>query len=244
MNIEHGQIDIEQAKAELERHWRDFETLAGLLVEHNRKMNLTRITEPQQIRVRHFLDSLVALQSLDKLAAGRADFYLADIGSGAGFPSLPLAIARPSWKIVSIEAAGKKAGFQRLAADALGLKNFNVVIGRAEELAHDENYRQKFDAVCARAVADTRILAELCLAFVRVGGAFLVWKGPDVKTELRAAGPAIEQLGGSVKNVMRYSLQEEVRPSGQTFQLIYIHKNRKSLPNLPRGFAAISKKPL
>ena len=107
MNIEHGQIDIEQVKVEMELHRRAFETLAGLLVEHNRKMNLTRITEPQQIRVRHFLDSLVALQSLDKLAAGRADFCLADIGSGAGFPSLPLAIARPSWKIVSIEAAGK-----------------------------------------------------------------------------------------------------------------------------------------
>jgi len=237
MNIEHRGLDSEQAEAELERHSPAFEKLAQMLVEHNRRTNLTRITEPDQIRIRHFLDSLIALEAIDKLAAGAGDFCLADIGSGAGFPSLPLAIARPGWRIVSIEATGKKADFQRLVAEALDLKNFDIVIGRAEELARLPQYREKFDVVCARAVAKLRILAETAVGLVKIGGSLLVWQSADAENELKENLPTITKMGVVPQEILSYSLA-----GMQRFLLVHFNKAAGTDARLPRRYSTMLKR--
>jgi 16S rRNA (guanine527-N7)-methyltransferase len=231
-------LDISALPGLLTQHQQAFDTLAHLLIEENKHTNLTRIIEPDQIRTRHFLDSLAVLPILDKLAENKSSLTVADIGSGAGFPVLPLAIVRPEWKFTSIEATGKKINFQNKVVTELRLKNISVLYGRAEELAHEKLFREQFDATLARAVADLRILAEVSLPFVKTGGLVLAFKGPDVEKEIDGAEKMIGILGGQTHTDCRYTLPDT---EGQ-FSLISIAKITSAPKEYPRSYSIISKK--
>jgi len=232
-------LHIDKLEALLAGHQQAFDALTELLAEENKHTNLTRITDPQQVRIRHFLDSLAVLPILDAMAAGRARFSVVDVGSGAGFPSLPLAIVRPGWQFVSIEATGKKVRFQQKAAARLGLKTFTVLNGRAEDIAHQPHYRQQFDAALARAVADLRVLAEISLGLVKVGGAMLAFKGPDSDSECAAAEKSIASLGGTLSHTYPYTLPGVA----DAFHLIEIRKISPTPEEYPRGYSLITRKP-
>jgi 16S rRNA (guanine527-N7)-methyltransferase len=232
------QIDISALPDLLTQHQQAFDLLAHLLIEENKHTNLTRIIEPGQIRVRHFLDSLAVLPVLDQLTASKSFLKIADVGSGAGFPVLPLAIVRPEWKFTSIEATGKKVTFQKKVLAELGLNNVTVIAVRAEELAHTKQFREKFDAALARAVADLRILAEVSLPLVKTGGQMLAFKGMDSEKEMAGAQKMIEILGGQTDTVWSYSLPDM---DGQ-FNLISIAKTAPTPMDYPRSYAIISKK--
>jgi len=150
---------------------------------------------------------------------------------------LPLAIARPGWRIVSIEATGKKADFQRLVAEALDLKNFDIVIGRAEELARLPQYREKFDVVCARAVAKLRILAETAVGLVKIGGSLLVWQSADAENELKENLPTITKMGVVPQEILSYSLA-----GMQRFLLVHFNKAAGTDARLPRRYSTMLKR--
>lgn len=236
-------LDLSCAYVALESHRETFEVFGRLLVEQNRTLNLTRIDSPEAIVTRHFLDSLAALGPLDALAgAGRTEpFCVIDVGSGAGFPSLALAVARPDWSFVSVEATAKKVHFQRCVCEALGLGNVDVRVGRAEMLAHDVSLRERFDAATARAVARLDILAELTLGFVRPGGAGLYWKGPQGPDECQVAAGAFAAMGAASR-MLAYSLSQT---EATTFYLVMAEKQRPAPSDYPRSnFGAIKKRPL
>lgn len=219
---------------------RRFERLSELLRRENRKYNLTRIIEPEDIRLRHFCDSLAAVEILKKLDVQNAKMI--DIGSGAGFPGLAIAIALSGMEINSVDATAKKIAFQQLAADELGLINFTAVQGRAEEIGHDPDYRERFDIATSRAVADLAVLLELTLPLLKVGGYLLAWKGSKADEEIENAQNAIDTLGGKIVEQLTYTLE---KTEGQSaFRIIVIKKIKLTPPEYPRRMNAIKKKTL
>ena len=204
-----------------------------LLVEKNKVMNLTAITEPKDVATLHFLDS-AALLTL-------ADFKgkkVADIGTGAGFPGMPLQILEPTAKLTLLDSLNKRIGFLQEVCDTLGLKHTRCVHARAEEYARE--HREQFDFATSRAVAALNVLCELALPMVKVGGAFLAMKSVDSDEELRQAKSAIAQLGGSVESVRDYTIPgTDIR-----HRLITIRKVKPTPAAFPRAFAKIKKSPL
>lgn len=175
------------------------------LLEWNSKINLTSITDYKEVQLKHFLDSLtVSLAFKQPVASWR----FIDVGSGAGFPGLPLKIVFPSIKLVLLEATGKKAAFLRHLVQKLGLNDVEVVVGRAEAAAHKARYRQQFDIVLSRAVAPLPVLAELTLPLCTIGGSTIIQKKGDIDTEVSQAARAIEILGGSQPELRRIELAE------------------------------------
>jgi 16S rRNA (guanine527-N7)-methyltransferase len=223
-----------------------FETFARLLREHNQRCNLTAITETTAIYSRHFADSLAALPVLDdclrKVAAKYPAGSLADIGSGAGLPGLALAIARPNWTITSIEATGKKVRFQREVIRHLGLENAAAVEGRAEELAHDDTYRECFDIVTARAVAELRILIELGAGLLKPGGRLIAWKTAQGQEEILKAAATLEAMMMRPDSIVPYSRPGEEQKS--TLNLIVLKKLACIDDCYPRSFAKIKSTPI
>ena len=206
---------------------------ADLLVEKNKVMNLTAITEPADIAALHFLDSAALLTLAD--FRGKA---VADVGTGAGFPGLPLRIVEPSIRLTLLDAQNKRIEFLKEVCGDLGLRDVECVHARAEEFAADR--RESFDLVTSRAVAALPLLCELCLPLVKVGGYFVAMKSVDAGTELDAAAHAIEVLGGAVERVADYDIPgTEVR-----HRAILIKKMRETGKKYPRPFAKIKKAPL
>ena len=177
------------------------------LVEWNQKINLTSITEFKEVQLKHFLDSLTVSLAL-KRPITRQGLRLIDVGSGAGFPGLPLMIASPFIKLVLLEATAKKAAFLYHLIQKLGLDDVEVVVGRAEEVAHKSQYREQFDMVVSRAVAPLPALIELTLPFCAVGGSVILQKKGDIEGEVNQATKATETLGGSQPEVKRIELAE------------------------------------
>lgn len=215
------------------------EKLASLtdeLLRVNAHTNLTAIKEPSDIAAKHYADCLFAE---DLIPSGAA---LADIGCGGGFPTLPLAIARPDIKITAIDSTAKKIAFVQSAADTLGLSNVTATTGRAEAFARRREYRERFGVVISRAVAALPVLAELCLPFVRTGGIFIAMKGTGADDELAAASGAIAKLGGKVSDMRAVSLVSGEETLAR--KLIVIKKTSRTPEAYPRDYSKISKKPL
>lgn len=211
-----------------------FEKYFNFLIEENCKINLTAIIEKDEVYIKHFYDSLLINQVIDINNVKN----ICDIGSGAGFPSIPLKIVYPHLEITIIEPIQKRTNFLKKLVQVLNLDGINVINGRAE----DEiiNYRESFDIVTARAVAKMDILSELCIPYVKVGGYFLAMKGKNFEEELNDAKRAIKILGGKLEQSEVFTLPEEMGSRG----LIKIVKVKPTKNQYPRHFSKIKKNPL
>lgn len=202
-----------------------FEEFYRLVVEQNRVMNLTAITEPQEFAIKHIIDSLSAWD--EELLRGER---VADIGTGAGFPAIPLKIFRPRLRFTLIDSLNKRVEFLRRVVTTLELDGVEVIHGRAEDLAKQKDFREQFDVVTARAVARLNILAEYCLPFVKVGGKFIALKGKAFREELDEAQAAIKILGGG-----RFIVREVKLPTlDDKRAVIYIDKAKPTPDKFPR----------
>lgn len=213
-----------------ERQEKTFRKYAELLLFYNSRFNLTAITGEREIFVKHFLDSVLGQ---DCVKSGK----VIDIGSGGGFPAIPLAVMREDVFVTMVEATGKKCGFLETAIEELGLKNAAVVNERAETLARLPEYREKFCSCTARAVARMNTLCEYALPFVEPGGNFIAYKGSD-DGEIEEASRAISLLGGSLKEVKRYDLE------GASRMIAVVDKVRRTPDCYPRGRGKERKQPL
>jgi 16S rRNA (guanine527-N7)-methyltransferase len=208
------------------------------LVDWNRKMNLTSITGYEEVQVKHFLDSLTVILALKPPASGRINVI--DVGTGAGLPGIPLRVVFPDTRLVLLEATSKKAKFLEHLIARLGLDNTEIVVGRAEEIAHDDRYRERFDVVLSRAVAQLPTLAELVLPFCAIGGSFIAQKKGDIDTELTSASRAINLLGGRLREVKAVNLGE----FRDRRCLLIIDKVRLTPPEYPRRPGIPEKRPI
>ena len=216
-----------------DKQLQQFERYFELLVEWNEKMNLTAITQKEEVYLKHFYDSLTI--SFDYKLDSQS---LCDIGAGAGFPSIPLKIVYPELKITIVDSLSKRITFLNHLSKELGLTNVKAVAARAEEYAIE--HRESFDIVSARAVARLNILDELCLPLTKVGGYFITLKGRIADIELEEAMKGIETLGGKVENKVGFTLSslDDQRCN------IYIKKEKPTPKKYPRAFGQIKKKPL
>ena len=206
---------------------------ADMLVEKNKVMNLTAITDPSDIATLHFLDCAALLPLADW-----ADKSVADVGTGAGFPGMPLRILEPSIQLTLLDSLNKRIDFLKEVCVDLGLDDVNCVHGRAEEFA--AAHRESYDIVTSRAVANLQMLCELCLPLVKEGGYFLSMKAVDSDQELKLAYTAIKTLGGQVEQVKDYTIPG----TNVVHRLIFIKKVGPTPTKYPRAFAKIKKAPL
>lgn len=218
------EIDFEACRRKIGEKREQFRAFYALLLAYNAKFNLTAVTEEEEVFHKHFLDSLAGEGFLPENAR------CAEVGSGAGFPSIPLKIVREDLRLTLIESTGKKCDFLRAAVRELDLKNVEVLHARAEEVGMREGYREGFDVCFARAVARMNTLSEYCLPLVKVGGKFLAYKS-DSEEEFREAIPAMRTLGGENCGFTRYEL-----PDGYGARmLMYCEKIKPTPKKYPRG---------
>lgn len=213
-----------------------FKDYKELLKEWNQKINITTITEDEEVDIKHFLDSLTCL-SLDIFEGEKS---LIDIGTGGGFPGLPLKIMKDKLDVTLLDSLNKRIVFLKDVIDKLGLKGIRAVHGRAEELSRSPEYREKFSIAVSRAVASLDTLSEYCLPFVKVGGHFIAMKGPDVSEELQESQDAIFTLGGKVVETKFVTLPE----SDIVHSLIVIEKVKNTPKKYPRAGGKPKKSPL
>lgn len=211
-----------------------FDLLAARLTEQNKVMNLTAITEPAEIVTKHFIDSLTVAAALPLLP----EMKVLDLGTGAGFPGLPLMILQPALKMTMLDSTAKKLHYVADTAAALGL-NVQTLHARAEIAGHDPACRGKFDLVCSRAVAPLPVLCEYALPFLRVGGTLVAMKSVKAAEEMTEAKAAIKTLGGSVASIKSFTLADQ-----SSRVLILIKKESQTPTKYPRSGTQIAKKPL
>ena len=204
---------------------------AEYLVEYNKSVNLTAITEPEGILIKHFLDSILLAKYVDI----PQNSSIIDVGTGAGFPSVPLLIYRRDIKLTLLDSLNKRIVFLQNLCEKLGL-SAEFVHGRAEDIAKMPEYREKYDYSCARAVANMSLLSEFCLPFVKVGGSFLAMKGPS--EDVSVGDNAISLLGGKTADVSEYQLEGEQR------RIITVSKISQTPSKYPRNSSQIKKKAL
>lgn len=208
--------------------------LSNLLVEQNKTMNLTAITDPDGIAVKHFADSISVLTAAEIPQGAK----ILDVGTGAGFPGIPLLIMRPDIDLTMIDSTAKKLKYVENTVNELGLVA-TTLHTRAEEAGQSKEYREKFDFVCSRAVAALNVLCEYCLPFVKQNGLFIAMKGAKAQEEIDAAKAAIKTLGGKIIAEKSFSLSD-----GGERTLVIIKKISQIPPKYPRPSAQIAKKPL
>lgn len=207
-----------------------------LLVQWNEFMNLTAITEMEEVMEKHFVDSL----ALSKAAEVGNIETLIDVGTGAGFPGIPLKIAYPHLRVVLLDSLNKRVKFLSTVIETLGLTNIQAVHGRAEDAARQKDYREQFDAAVSRAVANMASLSEYCLPFIKVGGVFVPYKSGNIEEELKDAGKAVKTLGGTIRRVEKFQLPDtDIERS-----LVLIEKTERTDKRYPRKAGLPSKEPI
>lgn len=217
------------APAQLARYGR-------LLLEKNQVMNLTAITDPRGVATLHMLDCAALLGCFDF----QSSKTLIDVGTGGGFPGVPLKILLPHLEVTLLDSLNKRVDWLGEACEALGLDNIRAIHGRAEETGRDPGFREGYDLATARAVADLQVLCELCLPFVKQGGYLLAMKGADCGGELERARPAIHTLGGEVVGCQDYAIPH----TEVVHRVIKIKKISPTPSQYPRRWAKIQKYPL
>lgn len=208
------------------------------LVEWNKKINLTAIVEPREVQAKHFLDSLTVSLAIPREVMSQGT--LVDVGSGAGFPGLPLKILWPGLRVTLVESVGKKAAFLRHLVEALELEGVEVRNQRAESLAQDPRFRETFDVAVSRAVADMSTLAELTLPFCKVGGTAVAQKKSDIEDEMRRSERAVSLLGGALGRTQVVDMEE----IGEPRWLVVLTKLAASPLRYPRRPGLPAKRPL
>lgn len=225
-------VDVDAALAE------KLDIYAEMLVEWNEKMNLTAIVEPTDVVIKHFTDSLSVAPLLPQGA-----FSLIDVGTGAGFPGVPLALLRTDCRLTLLDSLNKRLTFLDALCRALGVKA-NLLHLRAEDGGQKAELRERFDVATARAVGGLPLLCEYCLPFVQVGGRFLALKGPTGEEELAQSRRAMQKLGGGLREIRKVCLPADSKGETGERQLVFIDKIQKTPPIYPRPAAKIAKKPL
>lgn len=206
-----------------------------LLLEWNEKINLTAITDKNEIIIKHFADSLSILSIMQI-----ENQNVIDIGSGAGFPGVPLKILRPDINLTLIDSLAKRIKFLQTVKNNLGLENLNCIHARAEEFVKTNDNRENYDLCVSRAVANLSVLCEICLPFVKIGGYFVAYKGLKIENEIETAKSAIDKLGASISDIKKIILPY----SDITHSLIFVRKLSHTPLKYPRVYAKISKRPL
>ena len=215
-----------------------FDKFLALLISEGARYNLTSLRDPEAIRRRHFDESLALLQAIE--AEGALGSPAIDVGSGAGFPGIPITIVRPELELTLLEATGKKAAFLEKAVEALGLEGVAVVNARAEDAGRDPAHRERYALAVARAVAPLRVLVELALPLLQVGGHLAAQKGSGAEREVREAAAALDALGGEVVSVRRFdSPGAATQPA-----LVLVRKVRPTPAQYPRRPGMPAKRPL
>jgi 16S rRNA (guanine527-N7)-methyltransferase len=213
-----------------------FDTYYKLLVEWNEKMNLTAITDEEEVYLKHFYDSITASFYVDL----NQELTLCDVGAGAGFPSIPLKICFPNLKVTIVDSLNKRITFLQNLASELGLENVHFVHDRAETFGKNADYREKFDLVTARAVARLSVLSELCLPLVKEGGMFVPMKAAAASEELEKGKKALQILGGKLEEVHTFSLPLEESERN----ILIINKIKSTPKKYPRKPGTPNKQPL
>lgn len=214
-----------------------FEQYYDRLIEKNKVMNLTAITEREDVILKHFIDSL-ALAGYVKL--WEKEYKIIDVGTGAGFPGIPLKIAFPNLQVTLFDSLNKRIKFLQEMIDTLKLKEITAVHGRAEEGARDKNMREKYDFSVSRAVANMAVLSEYCIPFVKVGGYFIPYKTGTVEEEITQGKKAIQILGGKIEKIEKLMLPD----SDISRSFVFIKKEKQTPKAYPRKAGTASKQPL
>lgn len=214
-----------------------FEQYYNMLIEKNKVMNLTAITEREEVIRKHFIDSL-ALAGYVKLWEKK--YKIIDVGTGAGFPGIPLKIAFPNLQVTLFDSLNKRIKFLQEVIDELNLNEISAVHGRAEEGARDKAMREKYDFVVSRAVANMAVLSEYCIPFVKAGGYFIPYKTGTVEEEIIQGKKAIHILGGKIEKVEKLILPD----SDISRSFVFIRKEKQTPKAYPRKAGTASKQPL
>lgn len=219
-----------------EKQLDQFDKFYSMVVETNKSLNLTAIVDEKEFAVKHLVDSLTCLKAVSvKNGAG-----VLDVGAGAGFPGVPMAIYRPDLRLTMLESTEKRVNFLKMAISGLGLENVCTVHGRAEDFGRKKIFRDKYDVVVSRAVASLAVLAEYCLPPLKAGGVFIAMKGPKTQEEIKSAANALAVLGGAVKEIVDIKLPG----TGDVRKLVVISKIKATPDNYPRRAGIPAKKPL
>lgn len=210
-----------------------FKNYSSLLLEWNEKMNLTAVTNPAEISVKHFLDSIAPLSVIDL----KKDSKIIDVGTGAGFPGIPIKIIREDLNFTFMDSLNKRINFLKEVSKQINLEKVEFIHSRAEEAGKDKNYREKYDYAVSRAVANLKVLCEYCIPFVKIGGFFISFKQFEVENEIDEAKAMIGTLGGKIADIKEISIpQSDIKR-----KIIVIEKIKETPNQFPRNSNKIKK---
>lgn len=219
-----------------ESQYNQFISYMRLLQEWNEKINLTAITEDEEVIKKHFIDCIKAFKS----NAVKNAKNIIDVGTGAGFPGLPIAIMNPDVKVILLDSLNKRVNFLNTVVSTLGLKNVITIHSRAEDGARKPELRERFDVATSRAVANMAVLSEFCLPYVKLNGYFVALKGPAIDDELKDGQKAINTLGGKLENILEVNIEE----SDLKHNIVEVKKVSKCPKTYPRKAGIINKNPI